>query len=383
MTETTEPLIPRVPEEAAMPREASQEPRTGSARPPDDDIPALCDWIRNRHVSSAWNNQFLDRLEMVLRHDGDGKLLPDPKTFHGETMGIAVTGPSRDGKSTLVRRVIERVLGERLDDRGLGRHVIHQRVRSAATLKSVYTDLCTATGFTCFPARMTIPEAHDLAIHRLRLAGIRIVILDEAHNLLGYDNRAVNLFLKTFLQDGGGFCLITIGTDLLRTFIYERPENSELAGRLLDLALERFPRNTSISLINGALRGLNADAGLRLAPSIKRDPHFADRIHDGCRGSYGRSIRLITTSIVLALENGAPELDIDDFRQVFDFELLHFNPENPFLLSDWATRASATEGVGGGPDAVALRDDDFGTAGKKRSNAKPRGSRKARKGTLK
>ncbi|ETD89212.1 hypothetical protein U713_10140 [Rhodobacter capsulatus YW2] len=270
----TLPLKPPVAEETALHEDAAQRAVTVATRPPQDDLPALCDWIRNRYVSSSWDNQFLERLEMVLRRDGSGQLLADPKTYHGETMGIAVTGPSRDGKSTLVRRVIERVLGEQFDANGLGRHVIYHRVRSAATLKSVYTDLCAATGFSSLPSRLTIPEAHELAVHRLRLADIRIVILDEVHNLLGYDNKAVNLFLKTFLQDGGGFCLIAIGTAQLRDFIYDRPLNIELAGRLLDLSLERFPRDNSLTLIRGALKQLSADAGLRLAPSIRSDPYF-------------------------------------------------------------------------------------------------------------
>lgn len=355
MTLLTNPLPP----DAAIPTATHEEPEFGT-QSSDNELFALCDRIRNRYVSSDWDNEFLTRLELVLCRAGDGRLLPIPKSFHGETGGIAVTGPSRDGKSTLVRRVIERVFAERLDDDRPGKHVIYHRVRTAATLKSVYTDLCKATGFTSFPARMTVPEAHDLAIHRLRLAGIRIVILDEVHNLLGYDNKAVNLFLKTFVQDGGGFCLIVIGTPVLRKFIFEQVENEELAGRLLDMPLEQFPEATSLGLISGALEGLCSDAGLRLAPSIHRDPYFAHRILEGCRGSYGRSMRLISTSIVLALEEGASAVDVEDFRRIFDLQLLYSNPVNPFSLSDWANRSTAAFSQTG-----QVNDNDFGAADKK------------------
>lgn len=348
-----------LPLDAATTAATREEPDFGN-QSSDEELSTLCDRIRNRYVSSDWDNEFITRLELVLCRTGDGRLLPNPKIFHGETGGIAVTGPSRDGKSTLVRRVIERIFAERLDDNRPGKHVIYHRVRTAATLKSVYTDLCKATGFSSFPARMTVPEAHDLAIHRLRLAGIRIVILDEVHNLLGYDNKAVNLFLKTFVQDGGGFCLIVIGTPVLRKFIFEQVENVELAGRLLDMPLEQFPEAKSLGLISGALEGLCSDAGLRLSPSIHRDPYFAHRILEGCRGSYGRSMRLISTSIVLALEEGASAVDIEDFRRVFDLNLLYFNPENPFRLSDWASRSTASFGQPG-----QVSDTDFGAANKK------------------
>lgn len=343
-----------LPLDAAIAAATCDEPDLGS-QSTDKELSALCDRIRNRYVSSDWDNEFITRLELVLCRTGDGQLLPIPKIFHGETGGIAVTGPSRDGKTTLVRRVMGRVFGERLDDNRPGKHVIYHRIRTAATLKSVYSDLCKATGFTSFPARMTVPEAHDLAIHRLRLAGIRIVILDEVHNLLGYDNRAVNLFLKTFLQDGGGFCLIVIGTPVLRKFIYDVEDNEELAGRLFDFPLERFPEATSFALIRSALEGLCSDAGLRLAQSIHRDPYFTHRILEGCRGSYGRAMRLISTSIVLALEEGGSAVDVEDFRRVFDLQLLHFNPENPFRLSDWANRSTAPFGQPG-----QVSDNDFG-----------------------
>ncbi len=243
----------------------------GAPLPPLDCIASVSDRILNCYVSSEWDNQFLTRLGMVLRRDNDGNLLPEPKRVHGETKGISVVGPSGEGKTTLVKKAVARALGDHLDDKGRGKHVVYCRVRSDATIKGVYMDLCRLTGFSSFPARMTNIEAKHLTVHRLQLAGIRVIILDEVHNQLGKNDRSVNLFLKSFLQDGRGFCLIVIGTSRLRQFIL-RPENDELPRRLPEFPLVPFKPDASISLINGALRDLTREAGLKFGRSIRPRP---------------------------------------------------------------------------------------------------------------
>ena len=82
-------------------------------------------------------------------------------------------------------------------------------------------DICRATGLEVFPSRMTQSEAYVLATHRLKMAGVKIIIIDELHNLLGSKKEAANLFLKGFFHDADGLCLIAIGTERLRQFIYD------------------------------------------------------------------------------------------------------------------------------------------------------------------
>ena len=189
-------------------------------------------------------------------------------------------------------------------------------------------------------SKLTRAEAHELATHRLRLAGVKILVIDEEHNLLG-KNEPVNLFLKTLAQDSGGFSVILIGTPKVREFVYERSENMEMAERYLDLPLLPFERPQTVALINGAVEGLARDAGVDLAPSIRFDPYFGDRIYDGCRGSLGRCMFLIAMATVRALEEGGDTVDIEDFKRIFDLKYLHYNPDNPFNISDWASRAGA------------------------------------------
>jgi hypothetical protein len=309
-------------------------------RPPLDDTPALVEWLFRRYYVSRWDNEFLERLGMVLRRDRDGNLLPEGKLFRIERKGVTVTAASQDGKTALVVQVLKRLFNDSFTDTRCGEKIAYCRLRTDATLTSVYKDLCRSTGYFNFPAKLTRTEANDLAMHCLRKKGITIIVIDEIHNLFK-NTEPVNLFLKTLVQDGTGFCVILIGTPKVHDFIYENSDNIELAERYFDMALERFPRDETIGLINGALKGLATDAGIKLAMSIRADPYFADRIYDGCRGSYGRCMFLIANSVVRALEEGGDTVDIEDFRRFFDLKYRHFNPENPFNISDWASRASA------------------------------------------
>lgn len=323
-------------------------PAKGDPRPAQEDTEALTGWLLQRYYISDWDNQFVARLEVVLKRDKDGNLLPEGKAFRNERKGVCVTAISQDGKTTMVWQVLKRLFNDSFDEKKCGERIAYCRLRHAASVKSVCEDLCRSTGYTKFPSKMTRPEAGDLAAHRLRMAGITIVVIDEVHNL--NDPKAViNSFLKTLVQDGGGFCVILIGTPKVRTLIYDDLEHLELAERYLDLPLKPFARTASIDLVNRALKEVSHDAGVRLAPSIKKDPYFADRIYDGVHGSFGRCMFLIVNSVIRAVEQGGDTVDIEDFSEFFDMKYLHFNPENPFKHSDWSSRthAASTDGPDG------------------------------------
>ncbi|KMK67567.1 ATP-binding protein [Puniceibacterium sp. IMCC21224] len=321
-------------------------------RPPLDDTPAMVDWLLRRYFVSRWDNDLVERLEMILKRDRVSNLLPEGKVFRNERKGVTVTAASQDGKTTMVIQVMKRLFGDSFTDTNCGEQIAYCRLRGDATVKSVCMDLCRTTDYHNFPSKFTRTEANELATHRLRQAGIKIIVMDEVHNLLG-KNEPVNLFLKTLAQDGGGFCVILIGTPKVQEFVYQRSENIELAERYLDLPLLPFERAETIELIRGAIKSMTQDAAVDLAPSIQFDPYFADRIYDGCRGSYGRCMFLIANAVIRALEEGGDTVDIEDFRKIFELKYLHFNPENPFNLSDWASRAgAAVTDVGSGDETL-------------------------------
>lgn len=96
-------------------------------------------------------------------------------------------------------------------------------------------DVCTATGLDVFPSRMTQAEAYNLASHRLRMAGVKIII-------------------------------------------YENPDNAELSGRFLDFPLVNVSETSTVVMIQQALKKLTGDIEVKVGRSIKSDPYFAHRI---------------------------------------------------------------------------------------------------------
>ena len=133
--------------------------------------------------------------------------------------------------------------------------------------------------------------------------------------------------------------------------------NDELAGRLYDFQMQAFPEPAAITLIHRALGELAGDVALKLGRSIASDPYFANRILDGHLRSFGRCMRLVVTSIIFALEEGADAIDVEDLTKVLILQLLHCNSEDPFKMSHWASRANAARG---NPNAA----DIFFEAGK-------------------
>jgi len=338
-------------------------------RPPLGDLPALSDWLHQRYIVTERDNQFHEMLKLILQRDSDGRFLPAVKKYQGETMGVCVTAPAREGKTFLVTQALSRIFGKKIDVKLAGNSILYCRLKTSATPKGVYMDICRSTGLDVFPSRMTQPEALVMATHRLKLAGVKIIIIDEVHNLLGGGKEAASLFLKGFFHDDDGFCLIAIGTTRLRKFIYDDPNNDELSGRLLDFPLLNVPETSSIIMIRDALERLTGYVGLKIGSSIKSDAYFANRIHDGCRGSFGRCMRLLTSSIIYALEDGAKAVEMDDFATVFDLQFLHFNSENPFTIRNFGARvSSAPNNIG---DSDVLFDDGNVEPVKKKRRRKP------------
>lgn len=338
--------------------------REDDPRPPREKISDFSDWLLRRYFISNWDNEFVERLEMILKRDKDGNLIPEGKAFRNERRGVCISAISQDGKTAMASQVLKRLFKDSFTEFACGEKIVYCSLGWEASVKSVSEALCRATGYNEFPTRMTRPEACELAVRRLRLRGITMIIIDEAHNLSDPKD-VINRFLKTLAQAGGGFCVILIGTPKMREFLYEDSRNLELAERYLDLPLKPFSRHETIGLINIALKEISKDADIRLAASIRRDPYFADRIYDGLRGSFGRCMFLIVSAVIRAFECGSDTVEADDFRRIFDLKYLHFNAENPFAQSDWADRVEAATLTGAGSSSVFF-DDEIAPAPKKK-----------------
>lgn len=350
-SETTDDNVTEMSESASVNTGKPSGGGIADPRPPLDDMPAVSDWLHRRYIVTERDNQFHEMLKLVLQRDGDGQFLPVVKKYPGgETMGICVTAPAREGKSFMVTQALSRTFGHKINMNKADNHILYCRLRSNATAKGVYMDICRATGLDVFPSRMTEAEALVIATHRLKLASIKIIIIDEVHNLIKSGKESTNLFLKSFFHDEDGFCLIAIGTDRLRQFIYDSPENEELAGRLLDLRMLNVPETSAIIMIRDALVKMTGYVDLKVGSSIKSDAYFANKIYDGCQGSFGRCMRLLTSSIIYAFEDGAKAVEAEDFATIFKLQFLQFNSENPFTISNFGARVSSAHNDSGAGD---------------------------------
>lgn len=343
-------------------------------RPPLDRHAEVSDWIHRRHIVTPWELELVERLEMILKKDSEGRLTAEPRRFRQENMGLMILGPPRIGKTELVRHVMWKYLGEDIGSPDQSGAVLYYRVHSEATVKGLSQDISERCGGPANLGRMRRAEAQALAQHRMELAGVRLLIIDEMHNALGRTSEPVALFLKGLLQDSHGLAVIIIGTDKLKKYL-ELPEHEEAHDRLIELRLEPFEREEGLSVISKALQHYSDALGLTLANDITGDPHFSARILDAYRGSHGRCMRLIATTVVFALENGRSCVGLEDFEEMFR-KLPGGAGDNPFEPADYATAAAAAAALAQGDLLQRIFEATAETG-------RPKRKRKARKAASK
>lgn len=294
----------------------------------------VSEWLRDRYMLNPRDADFDDVLQEILRTGPDGGISPEPMRIPlvDETRGLLVTGETRDGKTTLIRRNLLRNPQIGLTkDTGQGR-AFYARVKGEATLKGLAADIVKATGYPSVSDRLRASEIWDLAVHRLRQQGITILWIDEAHHLLR-DTRDVKTVLrrfKTLMQGESSFALILSGIPELDTVIRQDPETSDRFFRLrLGLIRTDADRGSLQSYFNRCCQLVEL-----LPPA---DPHLIQRIEMATRGAFGRSIELIQYALYRALKRRDGYVRLEDFRRSYQNLRGRRGEDGPFDETDWPT----------------------------------------------
>lgn len=284
-------------------------------------------------------------------------------------MGVAVIGPSRSGKSALVSHVFSKYIGEDLRDQARGENALYYRVKGDATAKSLCLDICDMCGYSAPRRHITRHEAQALAAHRMKLAGVKLLVIDELHNALGRRDEPVDLLLKGFLQDSHGLAVVVIGTEVLGDFLAD-PEKKEVEGRFWETKLDPFDLPKFLNIVRAALRQYADALNIKLGPDVENDPHFPLRIIEGAGFSMGLSMRLIATVMVSVHENGDGSASRYHFREMFARMPGLARRHNPFMIDDYSAMADLAEAATTGSSINGLLGGDETQVGVKANKGK-------------
>lgn len=237
------------------------------------------------------------RAEAVLAALED--LLSFPKRMR--MPNLLLVGPTNNGKTMIVekfRRAHRAIAATETDEGAALLPVVSIQMPAGPDEGRFFGAILDALGMP-FSARDRIATKQDMAVRMMRATGVRLLVIDELHNLLSgttlQQRRLLNLlrWLGNELQ----IPLVGVGTaEALRAI----RSDDQLVNRFAPVAL---PLWTDDDEYRRLLSTLEAVLPLR-KPSHLAEPAMASRILSAAEGVLGEIIAMVVRAAVLAVDSG-------------------------------------------------------------------------------
>lgn len=225
------------------------------------------------------------------------ELFDYPQTYRMPNLLIA--GPTNNGKTTILRRFIknQRPPREIIDGR---LNVPVLMVGSPATPNEgrLYDKILMTLGA---PFRVTdpIPRKQMLVLKLFRDAKIRLLILDDIHNILAGTTTQQRVFLNVLREMSTELMIPMIAAGTLEAF-NAISSDPQLQNRFEPLPLPPWKLNSDYQRL---LASFEKRLPLR-SPSQLHQPEIANRIHAMAKGTIGGTDTVIKKAAVVAIRQG-------------------------------------------------------------------------------
>lgn len=175
-------------------------------------------------------------------------------------------------------------------------------------------------------------DVMDVVLEYARELGVRLMFIDEIHQMIDQKNHRAVVDGATLLKDlvnAATFCLVLSGTPAAQRIV---EAHDELNGRLLgNFKIEAFDwydaerRTTFINLLAGF------DEQLPFEPSGLADSEMAARIHVASGGLIGMVAKLLENAGALAVWDGSSRILMRHLADAHEMVALEKGGPNPFL----------------------------------------------------
>lgn len=232
-------------------------------------------------------NEPLERLETLLSFPARQRM-----------PNLLLVGPTNNGKSMIIekfRRTHPPVSHPEQEEIP----VLAVQMPSDPSVIRFYTALLAATGAPLRARQYRLPDLEQLVLGLLRAASVRVLVIDELHNVLSGrgDRRREFLNLIRFLGNELRIPLVGVGT---REAYLAIRADEQLENRFAPLTLPRWePGEQACSL----LASFAASFPLR-RPSHLADAQMAGYLLTRAEGTIGELAALLTDAAVVAIESG-------------------------------------------------------------------------------
>jgi hypothetical protein len=211
---------------------------------------------------------------------------------------LLLTGPTNNGKSMIIEKFRRSHPPVSHPDRE-EIPVLVVQMPSDPSVGRFYTALLAATGAPLRAGHPRLADLEQLALRVLRASGVRVLVIDELHNLLSGrgDRRREFLNLLRFLGNELRIPLVGVGT---REAYLAIRSDDQLENRFAPFTLPRWEAGPEACSL---LASFAASFPLR-RPSPIATPEMAGYLLTRSEGTIGELARLLTDAAVAAIESG-------------------------------------------------------------------------------
>jgi hypothetical protein len=283
VTESLDHLAPGVQELAQQPNEAR-----------------IARIFADRWIGYLRANDAIEQLEWLLRH---------PKRMR--MPNLLLVGPTNNGKTMITEKFRRQHGRVKPVDPGIDTiPVLRVQMPSAADPRRFYNAILTALGAPERPGD-ALAKKEQQTLHVLRRTGVRLLVIDEIHNVLAGTTPQLNqmLNLLRYLGNELQMPLVAVGVKEALQVIHS---DDQLANRFEPFALPRWEHGGEY---NNLLATFEYTLPLRRASSL-RNPAFASRVLAMSEGILGEIVTLITRAAEIAVTSGIERIDLEILDRV-------------------------------------------------------------------
>lgn len=289
--------------------------------------------LRRIHIGTSRDKELTLQISRLFRAR-DGALTHEPARFSGgtETHEVILIEGAGGGKTTALLTCLENFapLAEN-PETGLPRY-LHAKVESPATLRSLGCAILKKLGVEKVSDRAKVYEVWDMVRHRLKVMGITLLWLDEAHDMFRSTTATEtdNMFkmLKSLMQGDHPVVLVLSGTQRLSRITALDAQPNRRFNKICPPPLQFGADNVRLE---GLVRKYATAAGLNVAIG---DDQMHRLIH-GSRRRFGRCIEIIIHAIEVALMDGAETLRMEHFEVAWGQQEGCGIADNVFAAENW------------------------------------------------
>lgn len=217
---------------------------------------------------------------------------------------LLIVGPTNNGKTMLVEKFRRQHPVTTSDDGQTEQiPILAMQMPSDPTISRFYTMLLYSLNAPSF-ARRRVSDLEELSLRILRQVGLRMLVIDELHNVLAGSGSQQRQFLNLlrFLGNELRIPLVCIGTK--EAYLAIRSDD-QLENRFEPFSLPLWTLDDEFSSL---LASFVAVLPLRRASQLHL-PDIAHYILSKSEGTIGEITTLLTRSAILAVETGSECID--------------------------------------------------------------------------